>query len=200
MSAASGSRPGARRAPRRSGRGTLAVIAALLIGSALLRLGADAGQALARAPESPDDAAGGDGCTPPPDVARVLDALAEREVRLDTRAEEIDARTQALAVADAEIDRRMAELEEAEATLRATIADAETAAEDDLTRLTEVYESMKPKEAVPLFEAMTPEFAAGFLGRMRPEAAAGILAGMTPDSAYAVSALLAGRNFEVPTR
>ncbi|KPQ20918.1 MAG: Flagellar motility protein MotE, a chaperone for MotC folding [Rhodobacteraceae bacterium HLUCCA24] len=192
-----------RRATRRRSRGTLAVIAALLIGSALVRLGTEAGQALARTPSDPDtpqDArVDADGCAPAPDIARVLETLATREDRIAAREQEIAERMQALSVANREIDRRMAELEAAEAALRETIALAEDAAEQDLARLTEVYESMKPKEAVPLFEAMAPEFAAGFLGRMRPEVAAGILAGMRPESGYAISALLAGRNLGVPT-
>lgn len=195
--------PASRGRPRRRGRGTLAAIAILLVGSAVVRLGTEAGQALARAPvgagDQKESAAVTEGCAPAPDIARVLDALATREDRIAEREQEIAERMQALSVANREIDRRMAELEAAEAALRETIALAEDAAEKDLARLTEVYESMKPKEAVPLFEAMSPEFAAGFLGRMRPEVAAGILSGMRPDSAYAISALLAGRNVEAPT-
>ncbi|RBI84637.1 hypothetical protein DRV85_11830 [Rhodosalinus halophilus] len=190
-----------RRAPRRRGRGTLAAIATLLIASAAVRLGTEAGHALARTPKETGTGTterGGE-CAPAPEVAKVLQALEAREERIATREAEIAARLDALSVANREIDRRMADLEAAEAALRDTIALAETAAEDDLSRLTAVYEAMKPKEAAPLFEAMAPTFAAGFLGRMRPEAAAGILAGMNPDAAYAVSALLAGRNAEAPT-
>ena len=107
-------------------------------------------------------------------------------------------RKAALALAEAAISKRMAELVAAEARLKATLALADGAAEDDLLRLTTVYETMKPKDASALFAAMDAEFAAGFLGRMKPDAAAAILAGMQPEAAYAVSILLAGRNALVP--
>jgi flagellar motility protein MotE (MotC chaperone) len=78
------------------------------------------------------------------------------------------------------------------------MAQSEVAAEDDLSRLTSVYENMKPKEATEVFARMAPEFAAGFLGRMRPDAAALILSGLDPDKAYSISVLLAGRNANAP--
>ncbi len=92
----------------------------------------------------------------------------------------------------------MQELTDAEARLRENLALADGAAEQDLVRLTAVYEAMKPAEAAPLFAAMAPEFAAGFLGRMRPDAAAAILSGMNAEAAYAISVLIAGRNALVP--
>jgi len=82
--------------------------------------------------------------------------------------------------------------------LRETIALAESASDNDLDRLTKVYESMKPKQAAALFEQMNPNFAAGFLGRMRPEAAAMIMAGLSPEAAHSFSVVLAGRNANVP--
>jgi flagellar motility protein MotE (MotC chaperone) len=78
------------------------------------------------------------------------------------------------------------------------LALADGAAEDDLVRLTAVYEAMKPADAAALFQTMAPEFAAGFLGRMRAEAAAAVISGMTPESAYSISVLIAGRNALVP--
>jgi len=102
-------------------------------------------------------------------------------------------------VADGEVTRKLAALEDAEGRLRSLIALSETAAEDDLLRLTQVYETMKPKDVAALFEEMDPKFAAGFIGRMKPEAAAGVMAGMTPDAAYTISVILAGRNANTPT-
>ena len=72
-------------------------------------------------------------------------------------------------------------------------------AEGDLTRLTAMYEAMKPADSARLLSSMPVEFAAGFLGRMRPEAAALILAGMEAEPAFAITALLAGRNALAPT-
>ncbi len=188
------------RRKRRTGRGTLAVIAALLIGSALLRAGLGAGAALAvvDAPSVPV-APTPEACEPPKDMGPVLEAMNAREDRLKQREAQLQDRMRALAVAEEEIRQKTQELVAAEEQLRATIALADSAAEDDITRLVAVYQAMKPKDAAALFETMDPEFAAGFLGRMQPDAAAGIMAGLSPQTAYSVSVILAGRNASVPT-
>lgn len=187
---------------RRAGRGTLFIIAGLLLGSALIRIGDGAGQALARAPVDagpvPDHAATGPACETPEDLRAMLTAFKERDARLSKREEALETRMQTLRVADAEIAERLAELEAAEASLRGMIALADSAAETDLDRLTKVYEAMKPKQAAALFEQMDPAFAAGFLGRMRPDAAAQVMAGLSPEAAHLFSVVLAGRNAEAP--
>ncbi|MGP6089161.1 MotE family protein [Antarctobacter jejuensis] len=208
----------ARRKPRRKSRGALAAICALLVTSGLLRLAVGASEAIARegpldevAPDpaakqiaakaTPDPASG---AGPEPilvaeaDLAPLVAALNAREARIRERETAIDVRMQALAVAEEEISRKLKALEEAEDSLRSTLALARTAAEDDIAKLTDVYANMKPKQAAALFEEMDPEFAAGFLGRMRPDAAAAIMAGMTPQAAYLTSVILAGRNANVP--
>lgn len=186
---------------RRGTRGVLWIIALMLCGSAVVRLGgpvghAIAGEVLARAdePENPAPTA-----PPTGDIAIILSELQAREARLAERESALDARLQALAVAEEQISKNLSALQAAEEELAATMALADTAAEDDLSRLTAVYENMKPKEAAPLFETMDPQFAAGFLGRMRPDAAAAIMAGLEPNKAYAISVILAGRNAAVPT-
>ena len=191
-----------RRRPRGQARGALVLIAALLVTSALIRLGGGAGQAVARVSEDRVNSAPGPGadmsCDRPEDLQVMLSALQERETRLDAREVALSDRMQALRIADQEITRKLAVLEAAETELRATLEIAETAAEDDLGRLTKVYETMKPKQAAALFEQMDPRFAAGFLGRMRPEAAAEIMAGLSPEAAHMFSVVLAGRNADVP--
>lgn len=187
---------------RRRGRGTLLSIIALLVGSAALRIGLEANAALAQAtePGDPDarNQAVAPACSDTDDFDALIAALQTREARVAAREAEIEDRMQALSLADAAIERRLEELTTAEASLRDTITIVETAAEDDLNRLTAVYENMKPAEAAALFETMDPGFAAGFLGRMRPEAAAGIMAGLPPDVAYTMSVMLAGRNAGAP--
>lgn len=132
-------------------------------------------------------------------LAKVLEEIRKRDLLL--RAEEAKLRDREASIAAAEIEIRdnLGALRKAEDELRATIALAATSAEDDLARLTAVYENMKPKEAAALFGEMTPEFAAGFLGRMRPDSAAAILAGLDSNTAYSISVVLAGRNANVPT-
>ena len=191
---------------RRRSRNVLMVLAALLVTSGLIRLGSGAGLAVAlekqptevKAQSMVPDADQGD-------IEPILEALRAKEERLakaeadlKEREDAFAARTQKreadLSQVESRIQEKLVELEAAEAALSATISQAETAAEDDLNKLTAVYENMKPKNAALLFEEMDPEFSAGFLARMRPEAAAAVLAGMSPERAYSVSAILAGRN------
>lgn len=188
--------------------GVLFTIAALMIGSAVVRLAVTAAPVMARqvASDSPDVAAEAAGqeresaarICQDPELQRILDALRKREAALTAREDRIARREKELAATASEVDARLAELTSAREELRATIARADAAAEDDVARLTRVYEQMKPKDAAILFEQMDPRFAAGFLARMKPEASAGIMAGMAPESAYAVSVILAGRNASTP--
>lgn len=193
---------------KRNGRGTVMIIAALLSASAILRLGSEAGSAVAEAVSAPTHAEEAEVLVEPPvdepgqmdrvEMGRLLSALRDREARIAQREEKIAMRSKALSVADSEIAKRMAALAQMEENLRRTLALADGAAEKDLSRLTTVYENMKPKEAAVLFEAMEPDFAAGFLGRMRPDAAASVLAGLSPEAAYSISVILAGRNATAP--
>lgn len=192
------------KAKRKGGRSALILIAGFFLASGLLRLGSGTGSAIAREVEAlrhtedkevhaPQACEGGEG------ISELLVAIKARETRIDHQEEALANRMQALDVAEVSMKRNLAALIEAENNLKATMALADTAAENDLSRLTAVYENMKSKDAVPLFEEMDPQFSAGFLGRMRPDAAASIFAGLTPAKAYTISVILAGRNADVPT-
>ncbi|MCP3970152.1 MAG: hypothetical protein GY717_07515 [Rhodobacteraceae bacterium] len=196
--------PGLKRAV--TGGGVLWLIALLLLASGGVRLAASTGPALARevghlmaGTEAEDDHETPLNCAPQGDIGTVLQALQARERELDRREAALADRIAALSLAEQEIARNLAALETAEQELASTLAIADTAAEDDLARLTAVYENMKPKEAAALFEEMAPEFAAGFLGRMRADAAAAVMAGLEAPTAYSISVILAGRNANVPT-
>lgn len=176
-------------------RGTLAVIAALLVGSALVRFGDGVGHAVARANATAGTTTEAHAqCKAPADLQRLLDDVMARERRLAEDEAALADRREALALVDAEIARKLDELAAAEESLRRTLAIAESAAEDDIAQLTKVYETMKPKQAAALFEQMDVRFAAGFLARMRPEVAAEIMAGLSPEAAHRLSVVLAGRN------
>ncbi|MBU2942338.1 hypothetical protein Q4525_15105 [Shimia thalassica] len=186
----------------RKRRGSLSLVAVFLFASAAIRIGTEAGQAVAReAPlEEAPELSGQrlQSCETREDLEKMLDMFAQRDTALRQQEEAINMRSVAISLADEKIDAKLEELKRAEDSLREMVAYASTAAEKDISRLTEVYETMKPKEAAALFEEMAPEFAAGFLGRMRPEAAAGIMAGLSPQVAYTVSVVLAGRNANAP--
>jgi flagellar motility protein MotE (MotC chaperone) len=180
-----------------AGRGTLAILALLMAASGALRLGDGIGAAMALQANALDEVSREPlQCPEPP--AALAAALKERDETVMAREAAINDRMAALALAEEAITSRLGELETAETKLRETLAIADGAAENDLARLTVVYEAMKPAEAATLFETMAPEFAAGFLGRMRPEAAAAILTGMKPENAYTISVLIAGRNALAP--
>lgn len=195
-----------------SGRGSVVIIAALLLGSASIRLVTSAGSVLAEDSQQPASAAATDkdamaqqalpasmiAPSNRDEISNLISALTEREAQVAKREKQLEMRMRALAVADAEIQKRLESLTETESALRATLSLADEASEKDILRLTTVYENMKPKEAAILFEEMEPNFAAGFLGRMRPDAAADIMAGLTPQVAYSISVILAGRNATVP--
>ena len=187
-----------RRRPVRRFHGTLTLLAFLMLGSAVVRLGTGVGEALTAVPAPPVamDVAE----APPADIAPLLAALRAREARLAEQETALASRLQALTLAEQELGRQLAALEEVEARLAATLALADQASERDLARLTAVYEAMKPADAAALFEEMDPRFAAGFVARMRPESAAAVLAGLTPGLAYSVSVILAGRHAGVPTQ
>lgn len=171
--------------------GVLGWIAALLLGSAVLRAGGYVAVAYA---ENPAPEAGvlaqTDG---------VMAALREREDRVIAREAALLDREQAIALAGNQIEEQIAALAAAEQSLAGMIAMAETAAAGDLERLTAVYENMKPADAAQLFENMDPAFSAGFMALMSPESAAAIMGGLTPETAYSISVILAGRNATAPT-
>ena len=184
----------------------LHLIGGLLIASAIVRL-APVGQAFAadnKSTEPVDDMAVAEAVQTAPEMTAepgsLLAALQQREADLAAREKAMEDRLLAMEVAEAELAEQLAALSAAEAALRETIALAESAAENDLQRLTRVYENMKPKDAAALFEEMSPDFAAGFLGLMEPVAAAGIMTLLSPETAYSISAVLAGRNAGVPTQ
>lgn len=189
---------------RRAQKGTLAIIGTLMLLSAGLRLATEAGQVIASeslqrvgAP-SPEEPATVLDLARPDQLSAALEAIKKREARLIERETEIDSRESSVSAAEAAIQQELVKLQDAEQSLRDTIALASAAAEDDLAQLTNVYANMKPKQAAALFEQMDSNFAAGFLARMPPDSAARILAGMPPEKAYEISVFLAGRNADVP--
>lgn len=190
----------------RPAKGALATVGGLMILSAVLRIATGASEALAldgntipdaHAPKAVETthlpSIGED------EIVPILKALDAREARVKEREIEIENRKQALSLAEKEIDRKLAALQQAEESLKSTLSLAQTAAESDVSRLTDVYANMKPKQAAALFEEMDPEFAAGFIGRMRPNTAAAVMAGLSPKVAYTISVILAGRNANAPT-
>lgn len=202
-------KPKTRSTPRRSGRRVpvLVVVATILALSALVRLAEGSGGAIAQGlgamaraqTDRVQEIAEPGICEPAPELADILASLTRRESRVAALEAQLADRERTVEVATSELRAGLEALEAAERRLARTIATASQAAEADLSKLTSVYENMKPADAAILFGQMEPVFAAGFLGRMRADAAAAILAGLAPDQAYSISVVLAGRNANVPT-
>lgn len=194
------------RKPLKQAGRSLTLIATLLMFSGLVRLGMEAGTAFALegGSDNSDVVAGSEDQegfpSSYPEMSEMLKAFQRREARLSKQEIQLELRIKTVEIAEREIEKKLVALAAAEDKLRKTLAYSDSAAENDLARLTSVYESMKPKDAAALFEEMDPDFAAGFLGRMRPDAAAGIMAGLSPQAAYSVSVRLAGRNANAPTQ
>ncbi len=123
-----------------AGRGAIVLMAGLLLTSGAIRLGIGAGQAVATenslmsgtseiesTPGSSDPGLDRDKLAP------MLVAFQQREARIAEQEQQIAVRMKALEVADQQIERRLERLQAAEKSLRATLAIADTAAEDDLT-------------------------------------------------------------------
>ncbi len=193
--------PAQKRRAKGQGRGALMALALLFFLSGALRVIDGAATAAANGHHAAAPAEPAHAAESGPDLAGLAAAMAEvraREARV-TRAEQALAdRMRALEIAEKTVDAKLIELAAAEERLAATMQRTKTAAEEDVARLTSVYENMKPKEATEIFARMAPEFAAGFLGRMRADAAAAIMSGLEPEKAYAISVLLAGRNANAP--
>jgi len=192
--------PGRPEKPRKSG--TITVIVALFLASGVLRI-ADIAPALAQEISdnvAPAPIAGSEMAMaePLPDIPALLAAIQAREAQLTEREAYISRRSQTLAVAEQRIRAQMTALSEAEAKLAATLSLADNATEEDVARLTEVYQRMKPAEAAEIFETMDIQFSAGFFARMRPEASAAIMASLPAELAYSIAVVMAGRNANAP--
>ena len=137
-------------------------------------------------------------CAPVASLDLALSRVEGRAEALDLRETRLDTRAEALAEVEARVAAQLAALEATEERLESLLALSDTAAEDDLSRLTQVYETMDPADAAALFAQMDPGFAAGFLARMQADAAAGVLAELDPAAAYSISVLIATRNASAP--
>ena len=191
------------RKPKRRKTGTITVIVGLFLASGLIRT-IEIAPALAESlmpgtpPDAPVQPVQVASAEPAPDMPALLKALQDREAQITEREAYIDRRMQTLAVAEQRIREQMDALTTAESKLSATLTLADNATEEDVARLTEVYQRMKPAEAAAIFQTMDIQFAAGFFSRMRPESSAAIMANLPADLAYSISVVMAGRNAAAP--
>lgn len=173
----------------------LMLLAGLFFTSGLSRLSLGVVGALAAEDAPPDEtgvnnesASGG----------ALFEALRAREARLAQQEQALQERADSLRTAEERLRTQIAELQATEERLAATLALTESAAETDLSRLTIVFQHMKPPQAAALFATMDTEFAAGFIARLEPQFAGEVMAELDPTLAYGISAVLAGRHANTP--
>ncbi len=180
--------------------GGVGLIVLCFLGSAALRVtesGAAIAEEIGAMASGDPEVAGAATVDGAPDA--LLSAIRDRETQLAAEERRMADRAQTLNVAEAKLAEQLAAFEAARRQLEETLAQADAAAENDISRMTTVYENMKPAEAARIMERMDVSFAAGLMARMRPEIAAQVLAGMEADAAYAVTLTIASRNAAVPT-
>jgi flagellar motility protein MotE (MotC chaperone) len=184
--------------PRRLGIRPLVLVVMILLLSGLTRFGIVTTQASAADAVLPDGAPAMANVQAQDEVfSELLADLQARKRQLDARETAIENRMLALRTAEQTITENLTALVAMEDRLEQTLSIASQAATEDLSRLVDVYENMKPGDAAALFQAMPPDFAAGFISRMRSDGAAQIMAGLPPDFAYAISVIIAGRNSDL---
>lgn len=183
-------------------KGPLYFVAILFGISATLRVGLYADSAVALVEGRLQNQTSGaqlQACEPSYDLDAVLSEFKKRDANLSEREANLAQSEVAIRVMKQEIKTQLASLSQAEDRLNQLVAHSQSAAKDDLQKLSEVYSAMNPKQAAALFETMDAEFAAGFLSMLDPFVAAEILAGVSPERAYALSVIVAGRNTNAPT-
>jgi len=124
----------------------------------------------------------------------VLDVMKADLARLETRKAEMSKREAALVTLEKKLKDQMVSVEKANSTLETRIKTLKSIADEDLTHLVAMYETMKPKQAAEIFNSMDPKFAAGFLREMNSTKAGLIMASMDARKSYSISVIIAGRN------
>lgn len=161
----------------------------------------------AAAPESAPEPAAATAAAPKPAPAfdpdsltpgevDVLQNLSRRRAEIEARARELDSREALIAAAEARVDKKLAEIK----AIEAKIGEAQKARsqEEDarLTRLVNVYETMKPVDAATIFNTLDFPVLIEVMSRMKERKVAPVLAAMNPDVAKALTVALATRKEE----
>lgn len=183
---------------RRGASSVLVLLAVVFLAAGMSRLGLGVAHVIAAEQSTEMVLAGAESGPSGADPGDLFEALRAREARITEAEAALAARSAQMRAAEQELAAQIEALQTAEARLSATLQMTESAAEDDLLRLTTVFENMKPQQASDLFAQMDTEFAAGFIARLRPDFAGEVMAGLDPVIAYAISAVLAGRHARTP--
>jgi flagellar motility protein MotE (MotC chaperone) len=142
-------------------------------------------------PTSIDDLAKQAGMSPT--ELTVLQSLGTRRAELEEREKQMNSQEQLIKAAEGKLDGRIKQMGELKAQIQALLDQASKAADDDVSRMVKVYESMKPKDAAKVMETLKDDVRIPIAAKMKERNLAAILAQMRPDAARDLTEKLAGR-------
>lgn len=134
-------------------------------------------------PETPDRSALNDPTLFTQAEIDLLQQLADRREKLDSRAGELDQREALLRAAEQRIDKKIQEMRGLESTIQNLIKTHDDQEEARIASLVKIYENMKPKDAAPIFEELDIDTLLMVAERMKERRLAPIMAKMNPQKA-----------------
>ncbi len=127
----------------------------------------------------------------------LLQQLAARRKELDRREDQLEQRESVVQAAEKRLNDKVAELDRLRGEIEALLVDYDEQEDKQLTRLVNIYEKMKPKDAARIFEDLEMTVLLKVVERMKERSTAPILAEMRSDKAQELTLELAERE-ELP--
>lgn len=124
---------------------------------------------------------------------QVLQALSARRAALDQRADAMGAQDDLMAAAERRLDERLAELRRLESTVGDLLGQLDSAQEQRLASLVDVYQRMRAKDAAAVFDGLDDAVLVQVASRMRQANLAEVMGRMNPDRARRLTTMLADR-------
>ena len=114
---------------------------------------------------------------------QLLQRLSDRREELEAQARELDTQRTLLVAAEKRVAQRIAKLEELEATVAGLIEQFDTQEEARMSKLVEVYQNMKAKNAARIFNELDMRVLLAVAMRMNENKMAEVLGKMNPKAA-----------------
>lgn len=124
---------------------------------------------------------------------QVLQALGTRRQELDARGEAIETQDGLMLAAEQRLNERLAELRTLETHVNDLLGQLDTAQEQRLRSLVDVYTRMRAKDAAAVFDGLNDDTLVQVASRMREANLAEVMGRMDPARARALTQMLADR-------
>ena len=124
----------------------------------------------------------------------VLQALTARREALDARSSQMDTEGQLMTAAEQRLDQRLTELRRLETTVGQLLGQLDSAQEQRLATLVDVYQRMRAKDAATVFNGLSDQTLVQVAMRMRPQLLAEVMGRMEPARARALTQMLADQS------